>query len=136
MQAGFTIRDLSREFGVTPRALRFYEDKGLLTPRRDGLNRVYSRRDRGRLKLILMGKKVGFSLTEIREMLDLYDLKDGQATQLRFALGKFEKQIAALREQKEHIEQAISELTRTTTVIAGLLREREAGASSMVDAAE
>jgi DNA-binding transcriptional MerR regulator len=135
MQTGFTIRDLSREFGVTPRALRFYEDKGLLNPRREGLNRIYSRRDRGRLKLILMGKKVGFSLTEIREMLDLYDLKDGQATQLRFALGKFEKQITALREQKEHIEQAISELTRTTAVIAGLLREREREGSVLLSEA-
>ena len=63
---------------MTLRTLRFYEDKNLLNPRRDGVNRIYSRRDRARLKLVLMGKKVGFSLTEIKEMLDLYDLRDGQ----------------------------------------------------------
>src|SRR5690349_16348535 len=85
----FTIGDLAREFGVTLRALRFYEDKGLLTPQREGLNRLYSRRDRARLKLILMGKRVGFSLVEIKEMLDLYDLKDGQVTQLKVAHEKF-----------------------------------------------
>jgi DNA-binding transcriptional MerR regulator len=68
----YTISELAREFQVTPRALRFYEDKGLLSPTRDGLNRVYSVRDRARLKLILQGKSVGFSLSDIREILDLY----------------------------------------------------------------
>ena len=129
MQAGFSIGDLSREFGVTLRTLRFYEDKGLLNPKRVGLNRIYSRRDRARLKLILMGKKVGFPLTDIGEMLDLYDLRDGQATQLRFALEKFQAQIATLRQQKQDIEQAITELTRTTDVISGLLQQREAAGS-------
>ena len=93
MKSTFTIGDLSREFGVTLRTLRFYEDKQLLNPKRHGLNRLYSRRDRARLKLVLMGKKVGFSLTEIKDMLDLYDLKDGQVTQLKVALAKFDKQI-------------------------------------------
>ena len=79
----FTIGDLAREFDVTLRALRFYEDKGLLTPRRQGLQRLYDRRDRKRLKLILMGKRVGFSLGEIREMLDLYETPNGQVKQLR-----------------------------------------------------
>ena len=86
MKSSFTISDMAREFGVTLRRLRFYEDKHLLNPRRDGMNRLYSRRDRARLKLVLMGKKVGFSLAEIKDMLDLYDLKDGQATQLQAAL--------------------------------------------------
>lgn len=71
----YTISELAREFQVTPRALRFYEDKGLLSPTRDGLNRVYSTRDRARLKLILQGKSVGFSLSDIREILDLYTLE-------------------------------------------------------------
>ena len=78
MQTTFTIGDLAREFGVTLRTLRFYEDKDLIRPRRQGLNRLYGRRDRARLKLILLGKKVGFSLAEIKEMLELYDLRDGQ----------------------------------------------------------
>jgi DNA-binding transcriptional MerR regulator len=125
MKTIFSIGDLSREFGVTLRTLRFYEDRQLLNPRRQGLNRLYSRRDRARLKLVLMGKKVGFSLTEIRDMLDLYDLKDGQVTQLKVALDKFSRQIAVLRQQKEDIEQAIEELTRTTQVISGMLRDRE-----------
>ncbi|HSG95357.1 MAG TPA: MerR family DNA-binding protein, partial [Afifellaceae bacterium] len=73
-----------------------------------------------------MGKKVGFSLLEIKEMLDLYDLKDGQATQLRVALERFERQIGVLRQQKQDIEQAIEELTRTMDIVAGMLKQREA----------
>src|SRR5580700_7216029 len=79
----FTIRDLTKEFGVSARTLRFYEEKGLLDPRRNGEQRLYSRRDRARLRYVLMGKSVGFSLEEVREMLDLYDLGDGQRTQLQ-----------------------------------------------------
>ena len=125
MKANFTIGDLSREFGVTLRTLRFYEDRDLLRPRRQGQNRIYSRRDRARLKLVLMGKKVGFSLGEIKDMLDLYDLKDGQVTQLRVALDRFAKQIAVLRQQKQDVEQAIEELTRTMDIVSGMLRDRE-----------
>lgn len=126
MTATFTISDLAKEFAITARTLRFYEDKGLLNPARRGLHRLYSRRDRARLKLVLMGKKVGFSLDEIREMLDLYDLKDGQTTQLRVTLEKFERQIAMLKQQRQDIEIAIAELTRTARVVAGMLSEREA----------
>ncbi len=77
----YTIRQLCIEFKVTPRALRFYEDKGLLSPAREGLNRVYNYRDRARLTLILRGKRVGLSLSEIREILDLYKLGDDGAAQ-------------------------------------------------------
>ncbi|WP_237152329.1 MerR family transcriptional regulator [Oryzibacter oryziterrae] len=121
----FSIGDLSREFDVTLRTLRFYEDRGLLNPKRDGLNRLYSRRDRARLKLVLMGKRVGFSLTEIKDMLDLYDLRDGQVSQLRVALGRFNEQISILERQKKDIEQALTELRRTTAVVSGLLKEKE-----------
>ena len=121
----YTIGDLAREFDVTLRTLRFYEDKGLIHPRRDGLNRLYSRRDRGRLKLVLMGKRVGFSLSEIREMLDLYDLRDGQTAQMHLALKKFLEQIALLEGQKRDIEQAIEELRRTVEIVAGMLKSRE-----------
>ncbi len=124
-QTSFTIGDLAREFDVTLRTLRFYEDKGLLSPRRDGQGRIYSRRDRGRLKLVLMGKKVGFSLTEIKAMLDLYDLKDGQVPQMRLALGKFTEQIEILERQKVDIEQALEELRRTVSVVNGLIRQKE-----------
>ena len=121
----YAIGDLSREFDVTLRALRFYEDKGLLNPRRRGRSRVYSRRDRARLKLILMGKRVGFSLREIREMLDLYDLKGGEVTQLRFAAERFRTQIQSLEAQRADIDAAIRDLTRTHEVVAGMLKERE-----------
>lgn len=124
--ATFTIGELAREFGVTLRTLRFYEDKGLINPRREGTTRVYSRRDRARLRLVLMGKRVGFSLSEIREMLDLYDLRDGQVPQMRTAVDRFNQQIAVLERQKRDIEQALDDLKRTISVVTGMLREREA----------
>lgn len=132
----YTIGDLSREFGVSLRTLRFYEDKALLNPKRQGLNRIYGRRDRARLKLVLMGKKVGFSLGEIKEMLDLYDLKDGQVTQLRVALSRFEAQVAQLKAQRDHLDNAIEELTRTMSVVAGMLRDREAESAREAEPAE
>jgi len=123
----YTITELAREFGVTPRTLRFYEDKGLLSPTRRGQNRVFSYRDRVRLKLILQGKRVGFPLADIKELLDLYDLRDGQVTQLRVALGRFDERIEVLRRQKSDIEQAIADLTRTRDLVHGMLRDRERG---------
>src|SRR5262249_62018905 len=84
----FTIRDLAKECGVTARTLRFYEEKGLLSPRRVGLERLYTRRDRARLQYVLMGRNVGFSLDEVREMLDPYDLRGGQEEQLRGPLAE------------------------------------------------
>ena len=106
----WTISELAREFKVTPRALRFYEDRGLLSPRRDGLNRVYSVRDRGRLILILRGKRVGFPLTEIKEILDLYDLNDGERAQMQTALKKFRARAVTLEAQREDLEGAIQAL--------------------------
>lgn len=121
----YTITQLSKEFGVTARTLRFYEDKGLLHPARRGQSRIFSYRDRGRLKLILQGKRVGFSLTEIKEMLDLYDLRDGQVTQLRVALDKFGDRIEHLEKQKVDIERAIADLKRTREIVHGMLKDRE-----------
>ena len=102
----FTIRQLCTEFKVTPRALRFYEDKGLLAPARQGLNRVYDHRDRARLTLILRGKRVGLSLIEIREILDLYKVDDG-AAQLAKSLRKFRERIIALEAQRHDIDEAV-----------------------------
>lgn len=121
----FTIGDLAKEFGVSLRTLRFYEDKNLIHPRRDGVTRIYSRRDRARLKLVIMGKRVGFSLKEIKEMLDLYDLKDGQSTQLKVSLKRFNEQIALLEKQKQDVEQAIGELSQTVMIVEGMLVEKE-----------
>lgn len=107
----YTIRQLCREFGVTARALRFYEDKGLLDPGRRGQSRIYSARDRARLSLIVRGKHVGFSLSEIREMLDLYDRKDGNAVQMAVSLARFRKQLDELKKKREDIEHAIETLS-------------------------
>src|SRR6476646_11559159 len=106
----YSITELCREFDVTPRTLRFYEQKGLLHPDRRGWTRLFSYRDRARLQLILRGKKVGFSLEEIKEMLDLYNLRDGQLTQLRVASTKFRERLEALRKQRVELEDAISDL--------------------------
>ncbi|HEX7886282.1 MAG TPA: MerR family DNA-binding transcriptional regulator [Phenylobacterium sp.] len=106
----YTIRQLCLEFKCTPRALRFYEDKGLLSPARDGMNRVYSYRDRGRLVLILRGKRVGLSLAEIGEILDLYEADDSGARQAARSLGKFRERIVALEQQKRDIDAAIDQL--------------------------
>ncbi|MFM9861146.1 MerR family DNA-binding transcriptional regulator [Pseudoxanthobacter sp. M-2] len=128
--ATYTIGELAREFDVTLRTLRFYEDKGLVNPRRDGATRIYTRRDRGRLKLVLMGKRVGFSLSQIREMLDLYDFRHGQVSQMRVAIERFNEQIAVLEHQKRDIEQALDDLKRTVSVVSGMLREREGAGGS------
>ncbi|MCR5874101.1 MerR family DNA-binding transcriptional regulator [Phenylobacterium sp. J426] len=106
----YTIRQLCLEFKCTPRALRFYEDKGLLTPARDGMNRVYSYRDRARLQLILRGKRVGLSLAEIGEILDLYEADENGAAQAAKSLRKFKERIVALEQQKNDIDAAIAQL--------------------------
>lgn len=123
----YSITELCREFNVTPRTLRFYEQKGLLAPARRGWTRLFSYRDRARLQLILRGKKVGFSLEEIKEMLELYNLKDGQLTQLRVAATKFRERREALHQQRIEVEEAIEELEKTITLIDNLLKERESG---------
>jgi DNA-binding transcriptional MerR regulator len=106
----FTISDLSAEFGVTARALRFYEDEGLIAPERRGLQRIYSHRDRARLAWILRGKRVGFSLAEIREMIDLYDIGDGRQAQRAVTLQRCRDRIDLLERQKHDLDAAIAEL--------------------------
>ncbi len=123
-QENFHIRDLTREFSVTARTLRFYEERGLISPRREGQERIYSRRDRARLMLVLMGKSVGFSLDGIRAMLDLYDVGDGQATQLKVALGRFREQIEKLKLQRRDLDRAIAELERASEHVAAKLASR------------
>jgi DNA-binding transcriptional MerR regulator len=119
----YTIRQLCLEFKCTPRALRFYEDKGLLNPARDGMNRVYSYRDRGRLQLILRGKRVGLSLSEIGEILDLYEADETGAQQAAKSLKKFNERIVALERQKVDIDHAIEELQRGVAAMEKRLAE-------------
>jgi len=119
----FTIRQLCLEFKCTPRALRFYEDKGLLSPARSGMNRVYSYKDRARLQLILRGKRVGLSLAEIREILQAYDKEDGGAVQNAKALRKFRERIVDLERQREDIDHAIAELRSACANMEGMLSQ-------------
>ena len=122
----YSITQLCREFSVTPRTLRFYEQKGLLAPARRGWTRLFSYRDRARLQLILRGKKVGFSLEEIKEMLDLYNLRDGQLTQLRVSSTKMRERLDALRKQRIEMDDAVADLERTIGVVDSMLKDREA----------
>jgi DNA-binding transcriptional MerR regulator len=119
----FTVNQLAEELGVTPRAIRFYEVKGLLSPRRAGTTRVFDRRDRARLQLILRGKRLGFSLAAIREFLDLYDADPSQISQLSLLLGRTRQRIAELEQQRRDIEQTLGELRaverEVMTVLAG-----------------
>lgn len=107
----FRIGDLARQFGVSLRTLRFYEDKGLLKPKRDGVTRLYSRRDKVRLQLILLGRRVGFSLRDVKHMIDLYDPTGTNVRQLRLALEKSEKQMKRLHKQRQEVDDAIAELS-------------------------
>jgi DNA-binding transcriptional MerR regulator len=108
--AAFSIADLAQEFAVTARTIRFYEDEGLIAPERQGTARLYSKRDRARLAWILRGKRLGFSIAEIRELLDLYNLGDGRETQRRRTIEKCEDRIVALRRQRDDIDAMIDEL--------------------------
>ena len=122
-KAALTIGELSREFGVTLRALRFYENKGLISPQRDGLSRLYSDGDRTRLALILKGKKLGFTLGEIRQMIAV---EEGEADSkaLTMSREKCLEQIELLKRQKAEIEEGLSELSRIYTSLTGKLGEK------------
>lgn len=124
----FTITDLAREFDLTTRAIRFYEDQGLLRPQRLGRNRVYTNRDRVRLKLTLRGKRLGLSLSEIRELLDMYDAAKGGRGQLERFLEVLQKRRSALEQQREDIEAVLGEVSRFEQQCRELL-EKKRGAS-------
>jgi DNA-binding transcriptional MerR regulator len=125
----FSITDLAEEFGVTLRSIRHYEDKGLLAPTRQGMTRIYSRRDRARLKLILRGRRLGFSLDDIQHMLDLYDRDDGQAEQMKFTLEKSRQQLDDLKRRRKDINEAIAELEGSIRVLEDCLEEDAASQS-------
>jgi len=119
----YSIRQLCREFGATARALRFYEDKGLLTPARKGQSRVYDARDRARLKLILRGRRIGFTLQEIQEMLALYDHKDHNTHQMAVALRRHRAQIEQLKRQRQDLDEAIATAEEACRVMEEKLGE-------------
>jgi DNA-binding transcriptional MerR regulator len=129
----FTITELARELGVTPRAIRFYESKGLLHPQRAGANRVYDHRDRGRLQLILRGKRLGFSLAQVAQFLDLYDADPDQHQQLLHLLRGARRRIDDLERQRHDLELTIAELREVEAQCAAAMRER--GIDTETDAA-
>jgi DNA-binding transcriptional MerR regulator len=109
-RAEFSISELAREFEITPRAIRFYEDQGLLAPRRDGQRRIYTPRDRTRLKLTLRGKRLGLTLSEIRELIDMYEPGRDERPQLERFLAVLEEHKASLLQQQADIEAQLTEL--------------------------
>jgi DNA-binding transcriptional MerR regulator len=125
MSEAYGIAELAREFGVTTRTIRYYEDKGLLSPRRKGQRRVYAPRDRVRLRLIMRGKRLGFSLDEIRELIDLYDVDPSEATQLRHFLDKISEHKAVLVRQQADIAETLSEMRRIEVQCSRLLSEKK-----------
>ena len=122
----YGIAELAREFNVTTRTIRFYEDKGLLSPERQGQRRVYSPRDRVRLRLIMRGKRLGFSLSEIRQMIDLYDDDPSEVAQLKLFLEKIRERQAVLSQQQVDIAAIVSELDKLESESMKLLSAKEA----------
>ena len=111
MKEFYTISDLAKEFDVTTRTIRFYEDQNLISPLRKGTRRLFRARDRTRLKLILRGKRLGFTLAEILEIVDMYDAAPGEVGQLRLLISKIESRRAQLQQQMQDIEATLSDLS-------------------------
>jgi DNA-binding transcriptional MerR regulator len=107
----FTISDLAREFGITPRTIRFWEDQGILAPEREGSKRVFTRRDRARLKMALRGKRLGLSLAEIKDLIGMYASTEDETPQLLECLRVMSKRREALEQQREDIEAMLAEIS-------------------------
>jgi len=111
----FAISDLAREFGITPRTIRFWEDQGILAPERDGSKRVFTRRDRARLKMALRGKRLGLSLAEIKDLIGMYSNTEDETPQLLECLRVMSKRREALEQQREDIEAMLAEILQFET---------------------
>lgn len=129
MTETYTITELAREFGVTTRAIRFWETHGLVAPSREGGARCYGKRDRTRLKLALRGKRLGLSLAEIKELIDMYDTVEDESTQLLSFLGALEQRRAALEQQRDDIEAVLKEISRFERQCREMLKGGQAGAA-------
>ena len=124
----YSISELAHEFDVTPRTIRYYEDEGLLTPLREGQTRIYSHRDKIRLKLTLRGKRLGFSLAEIRELFDMYDTDKSSKTQLHSMIQLIDEKRDALRQQLEDIQMVMAELEAAEQRCVNSLNSLKSGA--------
>lgn len=129
----YSISDLAKEFNITPRTIRFYEDRGLLSPRREGRTRVFTRRDRTRLKLALRGKRLGFSLAEIAYLIGMYDTAHDKNTQLAGFLSGLQQRKAALLQQREDIEAVLQEVCAFEEQCRELLLARAASGATDVE---
>jgi len=127
-----TIAELAREFGITTRTIRFYEDRGLITPLREGQRRVYRSRDRVRLRLIMRGKRRGFSLEEIREMIDIYDTDRSAVAQLHLVLEKIAQRRASLVQRQHDIVTMLGELDELAGRCASLLDQKQSNTPASV----
>ena len=125
MPRTYSIADLAREFGVTTRAIRFYEDQGMLSPLRDGRRRIYRSRDRTRLKLILRGKGLGFPLAEVGKIIDLYDAPRGEDAQLHRLLARIAERRSELYAKREDIEASLRDLGAVADDCRNRLKELE-----------
>lgn len=125
MTNAFGIAELAKEFGVTTRTIRFYEDKGLIAPTREGQRRIYSPRDRVRLRLIMRGKRLGLSLEEISELIELYDVDPSEVTQLRQFIDVIRNRKAILNGQKRDIEDSLAEMERLERQCVALLSQKQ-----------
>jgi len=126
-QAVYSIGDLAADLGVSSRAIRFYEDQGMLSPQRVGGNRVYSQRDLARLKLILRGKRLGFSLSDIRELLDLYYVDHDHLEQMNQTLQKGRTRIAELEQQLGELQMTLHELRELEVLLVATINQRKSG---------
>jgi len=124
--ATFTISDLAREFGITPRTIRFWEDQGIVAPLREGRNRVFTRRDRARLKMALRGKRLGLSLAEITDLIGMYNSTEDETPQLLKCLQIIEQRRAALEQQREDIEAMLGDITQFESQCHQELARRDA----------
>ena len=125
MASPLTIRDLAEEFGVTTRTIRFYEDKGLLQPRREGQKRLYSQRDRTRLKLILRGRRLGFPLAEVAEIIELYSAASGEAGQLHVLIERINRRREELLAKRRDIDASLADLAEVAENCEARLAELE-----------
>ena len=130
MSVTYTISELAKEFGVTTRTIRFYEDQGLLSPAREGTSRIFSNRDRVRLKLALRHKRLGFSLAEIREQFELYDVSRDERKQLEEFLSRLDHRRAHLEQQREDIEVMLTEINFFANQCRRLLKGKPGGEES------
>ena len=126
----FAISDLAREFDITPRTIRFWEDQGILAPQREGSKRIFTRRDRARLKMALRGKRLGLSLAEIKDLIGMYNSTEDETPQLLECLRIMEKRRAALQQQREDIEAMLGEIAQFETQCQEELQRRGARSAS------